>query len=138
MRPKFQEDGTVEERDSTGNIPYTEVTNAELQASGRYRGRTGDLNNYKDGDSSYGGNAFIYGAYKYGENTLINDSTKVYKGGSWADRAYWLSPGTRRYMQGNLSANTIGFRCIVDRLGSPSGNNEPAGNYFGRSKTHRR
>ncbi|NBP30775.1 MAG: hypothetical protein EBV23_14580, partial [Flavobacteriia bacterium] len=30
--------------------------------------------------------------------TLISDKSKVYKGGSWADRAYWLSAGNRRFM----------------------------------------
>ncbi len=138
MRPQYQEDGTVEERDSTGHIPYQRVTNAELAANGRYQVRTANLYNYKDGDTSYTGNSMDRGFYKYGENTLVNDSTKVYKGGSWADRAYWMSPGTRRYMQGNLASNTIGFRCVVDRLGSPSGNNEPAGNNFGAQKKHKR
>jgi len=133
-----QDDGTDEERDSTGHVPYLKVTPEDLAATGKYGPRTSNLNNYKDGDTSYGGGAVPYGAYKYGENTLINDSTKVYKGGSWADRAYWLSPGTRRYVQGNVSTNTIGFRCVVDRLGSPSGNNEPAGNSFGAQKGHKR
>ncbi len=138
MRPQFQEDGTVEERDSTGHIPYQRVTAAEIMATGRYTTRSANLHGYKDGDTSYAGGGMIHGFYKYGENSLVNDSTKVYKGGSWADRAYWLSPGTRRYMQGNLASNTIGFRCVVDRLGSPSGNNEPAGNSFGAFKKHKR
>lgn len=138
MRPQFQEDGNVEERDSTGHVPTQRVTNAELAANGRYGPRTANLLNYKDGDTSYTSAALNYGFYKYGENSLVNDSTKVYKGGSWADRSYWLSPGTRRFMQGNLASNTIGFRCVVDRLGSPSGNNEPAGNHFGKEKNHKR
>ncbi len=133
-----QEDGTDEERDSTGHIPYLPVTAADLAATGKYKIRTANLNNYKDGDTSYASGIANYGAYKYGENTLVNDSAKVYKGGSWADRAYWLSPGTRRFVQGNVSTNTIGFRCVVDRLGSPSGNNEPAGNSFGAQKKHKR
>ena len=139
MRQQFQDDGNVEERDSTGHIPYTKVTAADLVANGRFSSRTANLHGYKDGDTSYAGGTMNYGFYKYGENTLINDSTKVYKGGSWADRAYWLSPGTRRYMQGNLASATIGFRCVVDRLGSPGGNNvEQAGNNFGSQKKHKR
>ncbi len=134
----LQEDGTDEERDSTGHIPYVHVTEADLARNNTYKIRSATLYNYKDGDTSYAQGGMNYGMYKYGENTLINDSTKVYKGGSWADRAYWLSPGTRRFIQGNLSTNTIGFRCVVDRLGSPSGNNEPAGNSFGAGKKHRR
>jgi formylglycine-generating enzyme len=132
VRPRLQEDGTLEEKDSIGHIPYQDVSAAEIQANGRYETRTGDLSSYRDGDT------LSQMTYDYGKNTLINDSTKVYKGGSWADRAYWLSPGTRRYMQGNLSSNQIGFRCVMDRLGSPDGDNEPGGNSFGRQKNHKR
>ena len=131
-RPKLQDDGTLEEKDTIGHVPYQDITPAELQANGRYETRSGDLSSYKDGDS------LSNFTYSYGTNTLINDSTKVYKGGSWADRAYWLSPGTRRYMQGNLSSSTIGFRCVMDRWASPDGNTEPGGNSFGAQKSHKR
>lgn len=60
---------------------------------------------------------------KYDEairTSMINDRVRVYKGGSWKDRAYWLSPGQRRFMQQDLSSNYIGFRCAMDRLGSKS------------------
>ncbi|MFI5195937.1 MAG: SUMF1/EgtB/PvdO family nonheme iron enzyme [Chitinophagales bacterium] len=129
---KVQDDGTLEEKDSIGHIPIVNVTSAELLANGRYETRTGDLSSYKDGDT------LSQFTYAYGLNTLINDSTKVYKGGSWADRAYWMSPGTRRYMQGNLSSCTIGFRCVMDRLGSPDGDQQPGGNSFGNQKRHKR
>ena len=33
--------------------------------------------------------------YDYGNSSMITDRTRVYKGGSWKDRAYWLNPGTR-------------------------------------------
>jgi formylglycine-generating enzyme len=127
-----QEDGTLEEKDSIGHIPFQYTTPAEIQSNGRYEVRTGDLGSYKDGDT------LSEVAYAYGQNTLINDSSKVYKGGSWADRAYWLSPGTRRFMQGNLSSATIGFRCVMDRLGSPDGDNQPGGNNFGSQSGHKR
>lgn len=49
----------------------------------------------------------------YGKTTLINDRSKVYKGGSWNDMAYWLNPATRRFMdQGDASAD-VGFRCAM-------------------------
>ncbi len=55
----------------------------------------------------------------YGKITLINDRSKVFKGGSWNDRAYWLNPGTRRYLdQGEASAE-IGFRCAMSSVGDP-------------------
>lgn len=39
---------------------------------------------------------------------------KVYKGGSWKDVAYWLIPGTRRFLEMNKSLATLGFRCAMD------------------------
>jgi len=55
--------------------------------------------------------------------TLISDKSKVYKGGSWRDRAYWLVAANRRYLDENQSMSTLGFRCAMDRIGSPVGMN---------------
>lgn len=51
-------------------------------------------------------------------NSLITDRVRVYKGGSWADVAYWLSPGTRRFLREDSSTSTLGFRCAMIRAGS--------------------
>jgi gliding motility-associated lipoprotein GldJ len=51
-------------------------------------------------------------------NTLISNETRVFKGGSWKDRAYWLDPAQRRYLPQYMATNFIGFRCATDRLGS--------------------
>ena len=51
-------------------------------------------------------------------NSLINDKVRVYKGGSWKDVAYWMSPGTRRFLEQDSSTATIGFRCAMIRAGS--------------------
>lgn len=53
--------------------------------------------------------------------SLVNDKARVYKGGSWRDRAYWLVPGTRRFLDQRQSTSYIGFRCAMDRVGSPVG-----------------
>ncbi|AMC11988.1 gliding motility lipoprotein GldJ [Lutibacter profundi] len=50
-------------------------------------------------------------------NTLISDKSRVYKGGSWRDREYWLDPSQRRYLPEYMATNYIGFRCATDRLG---------------------
>jgi hypothetical protein len=50
--------------------------------------------------------------------TLVSDKSRVYKGGSWADRAYWLAVGNRRFLDEDKSSATIGFRCAMDRIGS--------------------
>ena len=60
--------------------------------------------------------------YEYGGTSLINDNVRVYKGGSWNDRVYWVIPGTRRFLEENQSSSTIGFRCAMTRVGSPRGN----------------
>lgn len=50
--------------------------------------------------------------------SLIDDSVRVYKGGSWKDVAYWLSPGTRRFLDQDSSTSTVGFRCAMIRAGT--------------------
>ena len=54
-------------------------------------------------------------------SSLINDHARVYKGASWNDRAYWMVPGTRRFLDERQSTAMIGFRCAMDRVGSPVG-----------------
>jgi sulfatase modifying factor 1 len=53
--------------------------------------------------------------------SLINNRARVYKGGSWKDRAYWLSPGSRRFLDEAAASNDLGFRCAMTRVGSPAG-----------------
>ena len=54
-------------------------------------------------------------------NSMITDRIRVYKGGSWRDRAFWLNPGARRYLDEREASSDLGFRCAMTRLGSPSG-----------------
>ena len=53
-------------------------------------------------------------------STLINDQVRVYKGGSWRDRAYWLDPAQRRYFPQDMATDYIGFRCAMSRVGPKS------------------
>lgn len=50
--------------------------------------------------------------------SLVNDRARVYKGGSWKDVAYWMAPGTRRYLDLDRATNTIGFRCAMISIGT--------------------
>lgn len=52
--------------------------------------------------------------------TLINDNIRVYKGGSWRDRAYWLNPAQRRYFPQDMATDYIGFRCAMSKVGAKS------------------
>lgn len=56
--------------------------------------------------------------YEYGVTTLISDKSRVYKGGSWADGPYFLSPSIRRFLNEDESSSTIGFRCAMNKIGS--------------------
>ncbi len=60
---------------------------------------------------------------KYDEKnrtTLVSDEARVYKGGSWRDRAYWLDPAQRRYFPQDMATDYIGFRNAMSRVGSKS------------------
>lgn len=61
------------------------------------------------------------GMYDYSVTSMINDKAHVYKGGSWKDRAYFMVPGTRRFLDQRQSTAWIGFRCAMVRVGSPQG-----------------
>ncbi len=102
--------------DDIGRVQYEETDEEEVQGFRNYR--QGDFTDYRDGDQM---SAIAEGqsVYPAGE-TLINNESRVYKGGSWKDRAYWLSPGTRRFLDQNKSANDIGFRCAMDQIGRPA------------------
>ncbi len=60
--------------------------------------------------------------------TLINDNVRVYKGGSWRDRAYWLDPAQRRYFPQDMATDYIGFRCAMSRVGPKSEKRKSARN----------
>ena len=54
--------------------------------------------------------------------TLISDDARVYKGGSWNDREYWLDPAQRRHLPEYMATSYIGFRCATDKLGAMTPN----------------
>jgi formylglycine-generating enzyme required for sulfatase activity len=47
----------------------------------------------------------------------VSKKSRVYKGGSWADRIYWLNPSNRRYLDQDKASSKIGFRCAMSTLG---------------------
>jgi gliding motility-associated lipoprotein GldJ len=122
------EDNTLQEKDSLGNIPRMYDTSSPVRNRWQLQANGPDVRDFEDGDST------SQYSYDYGRTTLISNEAKVIKGGSWNDRAYYMSPGTRRFHQANQASSTIGFRCVMPRLGSPNGqNNDRAGNYFGKT-----
>ncbi|MBQ3710689.1 MAG: SUMF1/EgtB/PvdO family nonheme iron enzyme [Bacteroidales bacterium] len=126
------EDGFIAAKDSLGRIRTEPISQEE--AAKRQNYRTSFNSNYVDGDymssirSSWTDTqedqkSFTKDMYDYATNdspgtTLINDESRVYKGGSWADGPYYLSPGNRRYLNQNQSSASIGFRCAMNKVGS--------------------
>jgi gliding motility-associated lipoprotein GldJ len=128
--------GKVVTKGNLGRLYVDTVKDADVAT--RYNYQKGDYRNYRDGDQSSAigtdwktpdnkqGSLRMY-AQDLGTGdqtdftTLINDNARVYKGGSWRDRAYWLNPSTRRFLDQNESRDDIGFRCAMIRVGSPSG-----------------
>ncbi len=116
-------------KDSLGHMVY--FVPDDTTAARRENYKRNYLKNYQDGDDE-----FI--KYNYGKSSLVNDKSRVVKGGSWADRIYWMSPGTRRFKDEDKADRTIGFRCAMTRTGSPKENGDPAGKYFKSKKKVKR
>lgn len=118
---------TKKEIDENGQIVYVPETTEENVVRQNYRYSYSI--NHNDGDfmstiqndwSDAGGEQSEYTnqMYEYGVTTLISDRSRVYKGGSWADGPYYLSPSTRRFLEEDQASATIGFRCAMNMIGS--------------------
>ena len=114
-------------KDKKGNLILTDYGTLAVEF-----GASDDKRNYRDGDASslfdtdypldtVGLSEERKATIKHDPSDIliprINDETRVYKGGSWKDRIYWLNPTTRRFKQQNESSSTIGFRCAMSVLG---------------------
>lgn len=120
----IDEEGKPVEKDSLGRLKYRNVDDEEAKDRENYK--KGDVRDHQDGDAEYI-------KYLYGESSLVTNKSKVYKGGSWSDRLYWLQPGNRRFKDEDKSDRTIGFRCAMIRVGGQAGNEDVGGNNFKES-----
>jgi sulfatase modifying factor 1 len=92
------------------------------------RNGLGDPEDGYDAAYSFIGNEREYSEEEWVDKTGLQKSfdpdspptkrMRVYKGGSWADVAYWLSPGTRRSLFEDSSTSMVGFRCAMIRAGT--------------------
>jgi formylglycine-generating enzyme required for sulfatase activity len=114
-------------RDADGKTILTPYGTLEVEFEG-----SDDKRNFRDGDAqslfltdypldTIGLTEEQMANVKYDPSDIlaprINDETRVYKGGSWNDRIYWLNPTTRRFKDQSESSNTIGFRCAMSMMG---------------------
>ena len=120
----IDEEGKPVEKDSLGALKYRYVDDEEAKDRENYK--KGDVRDFQDGDEDYV-------LYTYGVTSLVSNKSKVYKGGSWADRLFWLSPGARRYKDEDKADRALGFRCKMIRVGGAAGNEDVGGNNFKES-----
>ena len=97
-----------------------------------------DVRNYRDGDAASAldrsqwkvvtdpdaSTRKLYDPDSDAEGNLtskVSNTTRVYKGGGWKDRAYWLNPGQRRYLEQNQCRSDLGFRCAMSKVGPEDG-----------------
>ncbi|MCA0931107.1 gliding motility lipoprotein GldJ [Lutimonas saemankumensis] len=140
------DNGRIVPRDLPGSVKYVPVTKRDAFMRNNYEkaynidNRDGDLAStkqfFRDEDDSeekprmynspkiprqIGESGLIIQQYDTKtRTTLISDQTRVFKGGSWKDRAYWMDPAQRRYLPEYMATNYIGFRCATDKLGQMS------------------
>ncbi len=125
-------EGNIEEKDSLGRIIWDTVRVEDNLNRRNYR--YADNRNYLDGDlesSIYYGDQskvrtdqnLMYTSDPTSKQigSLVNNDAMIYKGASWRDLSYWLSPGTRRFLDKTQATAYIGFRCAMTRVGSPIG-----------------
>ena len=128
------EEGLIAEKDSLGHLKMRDVQLDKDNLAERRNYRRADNKNVLDGDkesqvdgwtdpleTGEGSKEESASMYDYSLNSMVNDRARVYKGASWKDRAYFMNPGTRRYLDEKLSTDAIGFRCAMVRVGSPVG-----------------
>jgi len=126
----LDEEGYIVEKDSLGRIRYRNEEDKDILNRKNYR--TSDNRNFADGDAtsnivagtewndSDASTGTMYsGSTNSSLGSLVSDRSRVYKGGGWRDRAYWLAPGARRYLDERESRDDLGFRCAMTRVGSP-------------------
>ena len=129
--------GSIQKQNIVPNDFDSEFTNEQLLNT---NGLAADNLAYADGDKLYqrekgnpDGEEMYTNAFdetRIAEEkrlTLVSNTTRVIKGASWKDRAYWLDPAQRRYMPEFLAADYIGFRCAMSYLGSTSEDRKPRG-----------
>ena len=119
-----------------GEVEFTQIDESDSQFRPNFNRAYNP--NYLDGDEKSTPNPDETEMYKFAIDkdgnvikneddvkSLVSDQTRVVKGGSWKDRAYWLDPAQRRYLPEFMAADYIGFRCAMSYLGESKQKKRP-------------
>ena len=123
LRANFDKSDEINFRDGDKRSSrYFESFNDDEELDGEASSTTRKMYNSPKHNISRDSLGNIIREYDKGNNrtSLINDEVRVYKGGSWKDREYWLDPAQRRYFPQDMATDYIGFRCAMSRVGSKS------------------
>ena len=141
-KPSIDENGKVitfgTENANSDNLPGSLKNEIEDEESiDRTNYSKGDNRDFNDGDRNSVRDFKLDGEFSNMYNspnednpfeestTLVNNEARVYKGGSWLDRAYYLDPAQRRYYPETMTSNFIGFRCAMSYLGESRNSKKP-------------
>ena len=123
LRTNFDKSDQINFRDGDKRSSrYFESFNDDETEDGASASATSKMYNSPKHSISRDSLGNIIREYDKGSNrtSMINDEVRVYKGGSWKDREYWLDPAQRRYFPQDMATDYIGFRCAMSRVGSKS------------------
>ena len=125
-RIKLQ-DGRTDFKNLPGELVQNDLDPSDLL---RINYSKSDNRNYNDGDKESSRNYTggqdneMYTNPRSGNSdmtdfrpSLVGNDSRVYKGGSWLDRSYYLDPALRRFLPEYITSNSIGFRCAMSYLG---------------------
>ena len=119
--------GRINFKNLPGELIVTDLDDEDLIRTNYSKS---DNRDFRDGDSE--SSRFFLNGEEQSENmynspseegssstrsSLISNDSRVYKGGSWLDRSYYLDPAQRRYFPEYMTTNYIGFRCAMSYLG---------------------
>ncbi|PDH50501.1 MAG: gliding motility lipoprotein GldJ [Cryomorphaceae bacterium MED-G14] len=119
--------GRIYIKNQPGDLIETKLNEEDLI---RTNYSSADNRNFRDGDNEssrfffdgqdkemYNSPNNIDESSSSNSTSLVSDETRVYKGGSWLDRSYYLDPAQRRFLPEYMTTNFIGFRCAMSYLG---------------------
>lgn len=119
--------GRIYIKNQPGDLIETKLNEEDLI---RTNYSSADNRNFRDGDNEssrfffdgqdkemYNSPNNIDESSSSNSTSLVSDETRVYKGGSWLDRSYYLDPAKRRFLPEYMTTNFIGFRCAMSYMG---------------------
>ncbi len=119
--------GRIYIKNQPGDLIETQLNEEDLI---RTNYSSADNRNFRDGDNEssrfffdgqdkemYNSPNNIDESSSSNSTSLVSDETRVYKGGSWLDRSYYLDPAQRRFLPEYMTTNFIGFRCAMSYMG---------------------